>query len=203
MSYKELGSGFGAAFSAGWKAFGDGNPPAGAAVADSEGKVIAFASNAVNHAVRGQPVGGHRLAHAALNALLTAAAVLEDGEEYDMYLTEEPCLLCRGAAVTAGIKKLYYAMKEGAALPAADETDNISLIGPDDDTGRVQAVLWCYYLYETDKDARSIERLYPASAALAKSLKELDTLRVFAKNGACAEEVYDFLSDKLKIQTEN
>jgi phosphoglycolate phosphatase-like HAD superfamily hydrolase/tRNA(Arg) A34 adenosine deaminase TadA len=85
-----------------------GEVPIGAVVARWDGTVVARGHNEAREA-------GTRLAHAELLAL-QRAAVAEGGAAHDLVLatTLEPCAMCLGAAVEAGIDTVVYAL---AAAP--------------------------------------------------------------------------------------
>ncbi len=96
-----------------------GERPAGAVVAEWDGTVVARAHRQARSA-------GTELAHAALLAL-QHAAVERGGRAEGLVLvsTEEPCALCLGAAVEAGIDTVVYALgaPEGGATGALQRVE--------------------------------------------------------------------------------
>jgi tRNA(adenine34) deaminase len=96
-------------FQLAWDAFGAETVPVGAVVVDEAGAVVARGRNRIfeDEAPPGQ-LGGTRIAHAEVNAL----AQLPAGQRYDEYTlftTIEPCVLCIGAASIATIRRIEYA----------------------------------------------------------------------------------------------
>jgi tRNA(adenine34) deaminase len=96
-------------FQLAWEAFNAETVPVGAVVVDRAGAVVAHGRNRIfeREAPPGQ-LGGTRIAHAEVNAL----AQLPAGQRYDEYTlftTVEPCVLCVGAASIATIRRIEYA----------------------------------------------------------------------------------------------
>ena len=81
-----------------------GEVPVAAAIINVDGQIIALAENRMKR-------DGNALHHAEMLAI--QAAMLETGEsrldEYDLWVTLEPCVMCAGAIAHARIKRLYFA----------------------------------------------------------------------------------------------
>lgn len=77
--------------------------PFGAAIADSNGKIICVAANRVIEL-------NDPTAHAEINAIRTACSILGtyDLSGYVLYATSEPCPMCLSAIMWANIKTVYY-----------------------------------------------------------------------------------------------
>ena len=87
-----------------------GEVPVAAAVVNADGKVIALAENRMKR-------DGNALHHAEILAI--QAAMVETGQsrldEYDLWVTLEPCTMCAGAIAHARIKRLYFAAHDEKA----------------------------------------------------------------------------------------
>ncbi|MBF0459555.1 MAG: nucleoside deaminase [Nitrospirae bacterium] len=96
------------------KAFNAGEIPVGAVVVDSEGGIIAAASNEKERL-------NDPTAHAELTAIRQAAARSAGGWRLSgmtLYVTKEPCVMCAGAIVNARVSRVVYGcadVKGGAA----------------------------------------------------------------------------------------
>ena len=81
-----------------------GEVPVAAAIINVDGQIIALAENRMKR-------DGNALHHAEMLAI--QAAMLETGQsrpdEYDLWVTLEPCVMCAGAIAHARIKRLYFA----------------------------------------------------------------------------------------------
>ena len=81
-----------------------GEVPVAAAIVNVDGQIIALAENRMKR-------DGNALHHAEMLAIQSAMA--ETGQsrldEYDLWVTLEPCTMCAGAIAHARIKRLYFA----------------------------------------------------------------------------------------------
>lgn len=86
-----------------------GNHPFGALLADSNGNILAEASNTV---VTGHDVTGH----AELNLVRVAFRTLTADvlSSSTLYTSTEPCAMCSGAIYWLGISRVVYGMSEEA-----------------------------------------------------------------------------------------
>ncbi len=85
------------------KAASEGEVPVGAVITDRNGTVIAKAHN--TRETENKPTG-----HAEINAIETAAKAIGSRRlsECTLYVTLEPCPMCAGAVINAGLKRLVY-----------------------------------------------------------------------------------------------
>jgi tRNA(adenine34) deaminase len=91
-----------------WQAFSIGTIPVGAVLVDEKENVVARARNAVYSGDGRENPDGSLLAHAEVNALwrLDPASRYEN---FTLYGSLEPCMLCVGAAVTATVGRIRFA----------------------------------------------------------------------------------------------
>ncbi|HEY3979431.1 MAG TPA: deaminase [Streptosporangiaceae bacterium] len=92
-----------------WESFCAGTTPVGAVVVDGDGAVVAEGRGR-RYEAAGPPgqLAGSDIAHAEVNAL----AQLTAGRRHDdhaLLTTLEPCAMCHGAAIQAGLGALRYA----------------------------------------------------------------------------------------------
>ena len=90
-----------------------GEVPVAAAIVNLDGQIIALAENRMKR-------DGNALHHAEMLAIQAAMAKTGQSrlDEYDLWVTLEPCAMCAGAISHARIKRLYFAAhdeKAGAA----------------------------------------------------------------------------------------
>ena len=87
-----------------------GEVPVAAAIVNLDGQIIALAENRMKR-------DGNALHHAEMLAI--QAAMAETGQsrldEYDLWVTLEPCTMCAGAISHARIKRLYFAAHDAKA----------------------------------------------------------------------------------------
>ena len=87
-----------------------GEVPVAAAIVNVDGQIIALAENRMKR-------DGNALHHAEM--LVIQAAMAETGlsrlDEYDLWVTLEPCTMCAGAIAHARIKRLYFAAHDAKA----------------------------------------------------------------------------------------
>ena len=81
-----------------------GEVPVAAAIVNMDGQIIALAENRMKR-------DGNALHHAEILAIQAAMAKTGQSrlDEYDLWVTLEPCTMCAGAIALARIKRLYFA----------------------------------------------------------------------------------------------
>ena len=87
-----------------------GEVPVAAAIVDMDGQIIALAENRMKR-------DGNALHHAEILAIQAAMAKTGQSrlDEYDLWVTLEPCTMCAGAIAHARIKRLYFAAHDEKA----------------------------------------------------------------------------------------
>ena len=119
-----------------WEAYLAGTIPVGAVVVDETGEVVSRARNRTFDDPRDGHLGGSRLAHAELNALVALTSE-RTYEGFTLYTTLEPCHLCLSAAISVRIGSLRYAAPDpqagavGKLVPSRDhEAHPLNVEGP-------------------------------------------------------------------------
>jgi len=124
------------AFELMWEAYLAGTIPVGAVVVDETGSTLSRGRNRIFDASEDRQLGGSRLAHAEINALVG----LRSDRTYQsctLYTSLEPCHLCLSAAIAARIGTVRYAGVDryagavGKLIPSADhQTHPLTIEGP-------------------------------------------------------------------------
>jgi tRNA(adenine34) deaminase len=119
-----------------WEAYEAGTIPVGAVIADESGKVVARGRNRIFDAPVEGELGGSRLAHAEVNALLALSSE-ETYEGWTLYSALEPCHVCLAAAFAARVGRVSFAARDsyggavGKLLPSRDQLAHpVSIEGP-------------------------------------------------------------------------
>jgi len=123
-------------FSLMWEAYLAGTIPVGAVVVDEAEEVVSRARNRIFGDTRDGHLGGSRLAHAELNALVALTSE-RTYERFTLYTSLEPCHLCLSAAISVRIGSLRYAAPDpyagavGKLVPSRDhEAHPLEVQGP-------------------------------------------------------------------------
>jgi tRNA(adenine34) deaminase len=101
-------------FDEAWLAFQEGSVPVGATFLDRAGRILWRGRNRIYINTPAPPLLGHtRLAHAEINCLVQAAPeTFSEMASGVLVTTLEPCPLCVGAAVMAGVRRMRYAASD-------------------------------------------------------------------------------------------
>jgi tRNA(adenine34) deaminase len=195
-----------------WSAYCAGSLPHGAVIADAQGRVLVRGRNCVYQQEAGSPSGplyGHPLAHAEVNALLALDYNSVDVRSCVLYATTEPCPLCIGALVMAGVRELRYAARDtygGAtswlASPLALVTSRqIRVVGPEQPT--LEAIIMAlrveFLLHQCTDTERAVllAEILPHAAQLAETLFGAGELERLCGRGATAAEMVGRLAAML------
>ena len=84
-----------------------GEAPIGCVLLDADGSVIGAGHNAMRET-------GVVTAHAEMRAFEAAANKVLPGQSYTLVSTLEPCVMCTGAAMLAGVTTIVYGLKAPA-----------------------------------------------------------------------------------------
>jgi tRNA(Arg) A34 adenosine deaminase TadA len=167
-----------------WEAYTAGTIPVGAVVTDESGRIVARGRNRIFDTAGDGGLGGSRLAHAEVNALLALPST-EIYEACTLYSSLEPCPLCLSAvfAVRVGSVRFAgtdpYAGAHGQLPETADQLAHpISVEGPLEGPGGLLPELLhvAHFLWRRpDGDVvRFYEEKRPDLVALARKLPAPD-----------------------------
>jgi len=167
-----------------WEAYEAGTIPVGAVIADETGRVVARGRNRIFDRPEEHELGGTRLAHAEVNALLALTSD-ETYEDWTLYTALEPCHVCLAAAFSTRIGRLRFASADayggavGRLLPSRDHTAHpVTVEGPLGGPAGVlpEALLVAHCLWRRpDGDVVCFyEEQHPELIALAKELPAPD-----------------------------
>src|SRR5262245_54726646 len=126
-----------------WEAYVAGTIPVGAVVTDESGRVVARGRNRIFDAPGEDRLGGSRLAHAEMNALLALSSE-QTYENWTLWTALEPCHLCLSAAYSARIGSVRFASRDsyggavGKLVPSEDHAAHpVHIEGPLEGTAGV------------------------------------------------------------------
>ena len=197
-----------AALEEAWTAYCEGSLPIGACIADASGTVLARGRNRLGEARRVDGViGGHDLAHAEINALLSLRDTPRpDCYGWTVYTSVEPCPQCAGAVTMSGIRGLSYAAPDPWAGCADLLTTHPYMVRKGMRVERAPAVvvevclvLLVHALIDEGKPIMgevvgSFAARHPAEVKRAKGLHEKGKLRGLRTRRAGLDEVLKALS---------
>jgi len=84
-----------------------GEAPIGCVLLRADGSTLSAGINTMM-------ASGNLIAHAEINAFASAAGKTTDGEELILVSSLEPCVMCTGAAMQAGVVTIVYALQAPA-----------------------------------------------------------------------------------------
>ena len=84
-----------------------GEAPIGCVLLRADGSLLSTGFNSMR-------ATGNLIAHAEINALVAAAGKTAEGEPLIMVSTLEPCVMCTGAVMEAGVVTIVYALQAPA-----------------------------------------------------------------------------------------
>lgn len=191
-----------------WESYTNCTFPIGAVIVNRENEVIATGRNTIYEKKNSDnPVCGHQLGHAELNALLKVSKHDHPNiTSYTLYSSLEPCLGCFGAFVMSRVKQLKYLAKDSFA-GAADVRDKnnyvaqrgIRVKGPYPVLDFFQMVLIAEYIIRfLPRDIPRIfpkwEKDYPAAIEIAFELNKTGVLKKLQKERAPIDKVWNTIS---------
>lgn len=190
------------AFLEGWTAFKNGSTPIGAALFDKDGNLIAQNRNRAGE----EGTLNKRTSHAEANILHNIDTSIYDLHEMTLYSTMEPCPMCMGTCVMAGVRNLKFAARDpycGFTYLKDTEpyfkTKALDYSFMDDEMELVQLVIQGYrelrYMEQgaSDKVYRTFYELVPKMKEITESLYKEKILDKFAKEDKPFSEVYDYI----------
>ncbi len=209
-----------AAIELAWEANCLGSVPIGAVIVDGQGRLVASGRNRIKEP-RGYGIthlAGLPLAHAEINALLALDYQKVNPRECTLYTTTEPCPMCTGALVMAGVRHVCFASRDpwaGSTWLYATDTyigsKHVRVEGPPDEA--LEAVLVAlqveFFFRESvsrgkpDLLARngpffsSLEAALPQGVALGEKMYGSGKLDQMRGEGISAAEVIEELAREL------
>lgn len=190
------------AFSEVWIAFKNGSTPIGAAIFDKSGNLVMSDRNRANE----EGTLNKRTSHAEANILHNIDTKIHDLHEMTLYSTMEPCPMCMGTCVMAGVRHLRFAARDpycGFTYLKDTEpyfkTKNLDYTFVDDEMELVQLAIQSYhelrYMEQgaSDKVYRTFYELVPKVKEIAEKLYAEKILDSFAKEDKPFSEVYDYI----------
>lgn len=200
--WKDISYEWKTAFEEGWIAFKNGSTPIGAALFDKDGTLILKNRNRANE----EGTINKRISHAEANILRELDITAYDLNELTLYSTMEPCPMCMGTCVMAGIRKLRFAARDpycGFTYLKDKEpyfiTKNLDYTFANDEMEKVQLVIQGYrelrYMEQgaSDKVFKTFYELCPEVKQICETLYREKTLDIFAKENKPFSEVYDYI----------
>ncbi|MDO4863876.1 MAG: nucleoside deaminase [Ruminococcus sp.] len=106
--WKDVSAPWRAAFEEAWEAFRAGSVPIGAVLCDGSGAIMLRDRNRWGEAA----TVNRRISHAEANLLRRLDTSVGDLHSLTLYTTMEPCPMCMGTAVMAGIRHLRSAARD-------------------------------------------------------------------------------------------
>lgn len=190
------------AFEEAWTAFKNGSTPIGAALFDKDGNLIAQNRNRANE----EGTLNKRTSHAEANILNNIDTSVYDLHEMTLFSTMEPCPMCMGTCVMAGIRKLRFAARDpycGFTYLKDSEpyfkTKNLDYTFMNDEMELVQLVIQSYrelrYMEQgaSDKVYKTFYELVPRVNEIAEKLYAEKLLDGFVRENKPFSEVYDYI----------
>jgi tRNA(adenine34) deaminase len=183
-----------------WEAYADDTVPIGAVITDADGRIVSGGRNRIHADGEAPPpfgLAGSRLAHAEVNAMLgLPLGPTARFDDYTIFTTTEPCLLCAGAVSMVRVGSVYYA----AADPVAGSVDALSgdnpylrrrstnVVGPRHDmVGAVSRLLtedWSWRVQPGGLVEEVCRELQPDLAAVVEGLVASDLLPKLSASAA-------------------
>lgn len=191
-----------------WESWCDGSAGVGAVIADGGGRIVARGRNR-RHDPRGDEhsLQGTRYAHAEMCAL----AALPPGpcNQYTLYTTFEPCVMCAGAIMLSGIPRVRYATADpvfdglhewfgGLAFSEGRLPEREMLGGAIGDFAHVLHVSWLVFWFPESRGIVPHRSLAPRHLALATDLLERSPLPAIAAERRSVTDAIEALWDDLE-----
>lgn len=190
------------AFSEAWTAFKNGSTPIGAALFDGNGNLVTSNRNRAGE----KGTLNKRTSHAEANILHGIDTSVYDLHDMILYSTMEPCPMCMGTCVMAGIRTLRFAARDpycGFTYLKDTEpyfkTKNLDYSFTNDEMELVQLTIQGYrelrYMEQgaSDKVYKTFYELVPQMKEITEALYKEKTLDKFAKEDKPFSEVYDYI----------
>jgi tRNA(Arg) A34 adenosine deaminase TadA len=202
-------------FEEAWESYCNGSIPIGSVLVNHLGEIVSRGRNRINEVFApGKQTCSNRLAHAEINVLLQLDSIESQKlKDCILFTTTEPCVLCFGAIVMAGVRKVRYAATDpvagGANLNFSEnnfiKSKNIDIQCDQKLLGNLQRVLRADYVLrnlssaEADRflDQYSID--YPEAIELGKKWFKDHILSTAMKNKKHISEIINDIYKELDV----
>jgi len=202
-----------ACFEEAWASYCNGSIPIGAVLTDKQHNIVSRGRNRINEITAPQnQTCSNKLAHAEINVLLQIDKCYQISSDHTLYTTTEPCVLCFGAIVMSGVRRIEYA----ATDPLAGGTDlnnsknpfiqgrNINILKADKHLGEIQRVIRTDYVLRFLRHERAFELImnyeidYPRATEIGRRWYSDGRLAEMKSSNVTVESVFNAISEELK-----
>lgn len=200
-------------FEEAWEAYCNGSIPIGAALVGNNDRLISRARNRINESsCPPLQTCSNKLAHAEINVLLQVDKTTKIKPDDILYTTTEPCVLCFGAIVMSGVRKVRFAafdfLAGGSTLNKSNNTlireRNIEILEAPRILGIFQRVIRIefvlrYLNQNKAKDLLKYETIgYEVALDIAQNWYRSARLYEAMKKGHTISKVIDDIADELR-----
>jgi tRNA(Arg) A34 adenosine deaminase TadA len=192
------------AFELSWQAYAVKTNPIGAVITDERDLLFAEGRNRISdREAPSNQIAGTQLAHAEMNALLSALSRCNGKlHYYTLYTTLEPCPLCMGAIYMSGLRTVFFAARDiyagSSNLIGATPYYSVKPVKVQDagmqNLGNISMTMNMEYglvRYGETSVMDCWEKDYPRAALLARSVFQSGALRSMADQSRSAAQAYD------------
>ena len=187
MTVPDLDAAWERALELAWESFRAGTTPVGAVVVSGSGAIVAQGRG--RRYERSGPSGqlaGSDIAHAEVNALAQLGAG-RPHDDHALLTTLEPCGMCHGAAVQAGVGTLRYAAADPYGGTGSldfgtpqSQRRHLTVVGPlDDERGRLAELLHILWLVARPAGPHVLAAQRAGLPELTAVAQRPDTLELF------------------------
>lgn len=211
MHWNELDAIWQKVFELCWEAFGEGNLPIAAIIADKDGKILSTGKNNINIS---EKFLNPKVDHAETECVqMLDVTKYPQVKDYILYTSMEPCPMCMGTIVMGNIRKVRVA----AGDPWAGSADlcfksdyiaskNMDVQFVEERWGTVSMILQVYAELKADRKVNSfLERLEltcPEAVSLGRVLFEDKILDRYVKEHKPVEYVFNHLCNVLSLSVD-
>jgi tRNA(adenine34) deaminase len=201
-------------FEEAWDAYCNGSLPIGAALVDNNNNIISRGRNRINEtSAPDKQICFNKLSHAEMNVLLQIDKDRKLHESFTLYTTTEPCVLCFGAIVMSGVRKVIFAARDplsgGTQLNNSNNTlineRQIEIKQDSKVLGNIQRVIRAEYIMR-NLDEDRVSRLlkyesidYESAIKLGVEMYYNGRLNDARVNNESIQSVVDDITNKLHI----
>lgn len=200
--WESLDAGWRASLEEAWVSWCGGSAGVGAAIVDRDGVVVARDRNRRLDRWQPEALTGSRIAHAEMCAISSVPGDCFD--DYTLYTTFEPCLMCASAIMMCNIRRVHYAAADPVfdgmndwfrALPftASRLPERTCLGGPIGAFAHVLHLSWIAFWLPTASALEPHRKLAPRHLEVALELVEASDLGAIAAAGGGVTEAIDAL----------